>query len=58
VARIDLEEESPNVGHDGRANISPFEHGWLDPQVEEPTWSRNAALRHQLSVLQRKVRGR
>jgi hypothetical protein len=37
VVRIDLEEESPNVSHIGRADISLLEHDWLAPQGQEPT---------------------
>ena len=37
VVRIDLEEESLNVDHDGPADISLLEPDLLAPQVQEPT---------------------
>jgi hypothetical protein len=49
--RIDLPTESPHVGDDGRADI-PL----LEPKSRLE--AENAALRHQLIVLRRKVRGR
>jgi hypothetical protein len=48
--RLDLETESLNVGHDGSADISPFEPGWLAPQVEEPSWSRECRAEVCLSL--------
>ena len=58
AVRIDLVTESPNVEDDGRAVMlhpdllaSPFRS---KSQLE----AENAALRHQLTVLRRKVRGR
>jgi hypothetical protein len=37
VVGIDLEEESLNVGHDGRTDISLPEPDYLAAQVQEPT---------------------
>jgi hypothetical protein len=55
---FDLLTESLNIGDNGRANIPFLEPGCRALQVQEPIEAENAALRHQLTVLQRKVRGR
>jgi len=55
---FDLMKESRNVGHDGRAALLAFEAGGFAVQVAQPLEAENAALRRQLIVLQRKVRGR
>jgi hypothetical protein len=49
-------KESRNVGHDGRAALLPFEA--VGFAVISRLEAENAALRRQLIVLQRKVRGR
>jgi hypothetical protein len=58
LVRFDLTPESLNVDHNGRADILPLEPGRLDLQAQERLEAENAALRQQLIVLQRKVRGR
>jgi hypothetical protein len=55
LVRIDLMRESLNVGHDGRAALTLFASSFKSKSRLE---AENAALRHQLIVLQRKVRGR
>ena len=55
---FDLMKESRNVGHDGRAALLAFEAGGFAVQVAQPLEAENAALRRQLIVLQRQVRGR
>lgn len=56
--RLDLEEESLNGGHDGRADISSFEPVGSLLKSKSRVGAENASLRHQLRVLQREVRGR
>jgi transposase InsO family protein len=56
--RIDLVSESLNVGHDGRAGMFHFEAVASPFKSNSRLEAENAALRHQLTVLQRKVRGR
>jgi hypothetical protein len=56
--RIDLATESPNVIGDGRAVLLLADAVRLAVQVEDRLEAENAALRHQLTVLRRKVRGR
>jgi hypothetical protein len=58
LVRFDLTPESLNVDHNGRADILPLEPGRLDLQAQERLEAENAALRQQLIVLQRKLRGR
>jgi hypothetical protein len=58
LIRIDCVTESPNVNGDDRALLPLPDPVRLAVQVEEPTEAENAALRHQVIVLQRRVRGR
>lgn len=50
--------ESPNVGDDDRAILPLRCPVRIAVQVEELLEAENAALRHQLVILRRKVRGR
>jgi Integrase core domain len=56
--RVDYVSESPNVSGDGRSLLPLPGPVRLAVQVEEPTEAENAALRRQLVILRRKVRGR
>jgi hypothetical protein len=56
--QFDLMTESRNVDQDGCADILPRELGASLFKPKSRLEAENAALRHQLIVLQRKVRGR
>ena len=58
VVRFDLVTESPNVGRDVRPAMFLFEPVGLALKSTSRLEAENAALRDQLLVLQRKVRGR
>jgi hypothetical protein len=58
LIRIDLMRESLNVDRDGRADIPPLSLAASLFKPRSRLEAENAALRHQLIVLQRKVRGR
>jgi transposase InsO family protein len=55
---FDLVKESRNVGHDGRAALLPLRLSLSPFRSISRLEAENAALRHQLIVLQRQVRGR
>src|SRR5947209_865844 len=57
LIRFDCVAESHNASANGRADILLAKRGCLALQVESRLEAENAALRHQLTVLQGKVRG-
>src|SRR5207245_6095596 len=58
LIRIDCVTESPNVNGDDRALLPLPDLVRLAVQAKSRLEAENAALRHQLIVLQRRVRGR